>query len=423
MTYRNRRSFVAGAAFATMGLAGCLSTVRERGADGDDDDDDGDDEPSRDESIDEGTDVTTDLPGEAISDFEDLGEWVAMIDRGEVSVAESDPYAGTQSALLTAGEDVDYAAAYRSFSGGIDLSGKNLSLAVKYTGRDQLMVSLELLAPNPRNDVRFRRTLTGPTDRWVRVDFGPVRARGDPDLTEVREIRLTAHRRGDQSGSIECHVDDLRAADGPETGSVLFLFDGTLASHHTHALEAMNEYGYAGVEAVIPEAIGGNERLTIDQMEDLSDAGWDMAARPRTGTNHLHDYDLENQEHLIKATKTFLEDRGFEGAEAFVTPRDFLGPRTIDLVREYHEVAFRYGGGPNGLPLTDPINAGVFAGHAGAETKQYVDLAAEYGGLAVCHFEHVGDDGISVADFEALLEHVDRQDVNVVTATDLIESS
>ncbi|WP_121742560.1 polysaccharide deacetylase family protein [Natronorubrum halophilum] len=420
MTNRNRRTFITTvAATGTLGLAGCLSSIREwRGGDekspsqpGDEDDEP---EPSD----------LPDLPGESIETFENLDEWASLIDAGALEAGTDDPYAGSQSAHLTADEETDYAAIYRTISDGMDLRDSNLSLAVSFTGRDQLRLTLELFAPNSRNVYTMRRTLTGPTDRWVRVDFGTTRVETQPDLSDVREIRLTARRRGNQTGSIDCRVDDLRTVDRPETGRVMLLFDGTLESHRTNAFERMQEYGFSGVEAVIPEAVGEQGRLTIDALSELDDAGWDMAARPRTGAQSIHEFSPEEQEGMIRRTKAYLENRGFaDGAKHFVTPRNVLGSDTIDLVREYHEQAFRFGGGPNGVPFTDPHNVGFFSGDAGAETERYVDYAAEYGQLAVLHFEYIGQEGLSERAFDDLLEYIDDADVEVVTATELLEGS
>ncbi|MGQ3412224.1 polysaccharide deacetylase family protein [Natrinema sp. LN54] len=425
MTNRNRRSFVTTVAAAgTLGLAGCLSQVREwRGADGEPASTQSNDETDG-SSADAGSGDRPDLPGNSIDGFEALDEWTAMIDAGDLEAETEAPYAGSQSARLTATEETEYAAVYRTIPDGLDLRETTLSLATKFTGRDQLRLTLELFAPNSRDSYAVQRTLTGPTDRWVRVDFGTDRIDGQPDLSDVREIRLTARRRGDRSGSIDCLVDDLRAVDRPETGKVVFLFDGTLESHATRAADLMGSYGFAGVEAVIPEAVGEGGRLTLDQLHDLHDAGWDMAARPRTGSRFLHEYTPEKQEGMIRRTKAFLENRGFEdGANHFVTPRNVLGPNGLDLVREHHEQAFRFGGGPNGLPLTDPHNVGFFSGAAGEETKSYVDFAADYGQLAVLHFEHIGADGLSEGAFADLLAYVDARDVDVVTATDLLEGA
>ncbi|RZV08822.1 peptidoglycan/xylan/chitin deacetylase (PgdA/CDA1 family) [Natrinema hispanicum] len=418
MTDRNRRSFITtAAAVGTLGFAGCLSQVREwRGTDG---------KPTATQSGDgtsqSGAGDSLDLPGDPIDRFEALEKWRAMIGGGDLEAWTDDPYAGSQSAHLTASENTEYAAIYRTIPDGLDLTGKNFSLAVNFTGRDQLHLTLEVFAPNSRNVHAMQRTLTGPADRWVRVDFGTDRIETQPDLSDVREIRLIARRRGDMTGSIDCRVDDLRAVDQPDTGQVMLLFDGTLESHYTNAFDRLQEYGFAGVEAVIPEAVGEGGRLTLDKLTELDGAGWDLAARPRTGSKFLHEFTPEQQEGMIRRTKAYLENRGFEdGARHFITPRNILGSTANDLVREYHEQAFRFGGGPNGLPLTDPHNVGFFAGDAGTETKTYVDYAAEYGELAVLHFEYIGDDGMSEEAFDGLLEYIDAQNVEVVTATDLL---
>lgn len=420
MTDRNRRSFITTvAATGTLGLAGCLSPLQDlRGS--------GEPTSTQSDSTDESGSDADDLglPGTPVERFEAVDEWTAMIGAGELEAATDDPYADSQSARLTAGEDAEYAAIYRTYPDGLDLSGQNLSLATKFTGRDQVRLTLELFAPNSRNVHATERILTGPTDRWVRVDFGTDRIDTQPDLSDVRELRLTVRRRGDPSGSIDCMIDDLRAVERPGTGKVMFLFDGTLESHYETALEHMESYGFTGVEAVMPEAVGESGRLTIDRLTELRDAGWDMAARPRTGAHFLHEYSPEEQEGMIKRTKAYLENRGFEdGARHFVTPRNILSPAARDLVEEHHDQAFRFGGGPNALPLTDPHNVGFFSGEAGAETKTYVDYAAEYGQLAVLKFDYIDtENSISESAFEDVLDYVDRQDVEVVSASDLLES-
>lgn len=418
MTYRNRRSFLtATAAAGTVGLAGCLSDAGNWGGT--------DESLPEPESADSTTDVDypEELPGEPLETFENVDGWVTMLDAGSLEPDGEDPYAGTQSAHLAADEDAAYAGIYRTVPEGEDLSEANLSLAVKYTGAEQLQFTLELFAPNARETYTLRRTLTGPEDRWVRVDFGTTNVEGQPDLTNVREIRLTVRRRGDD-GPIECWIDDLRTVERPERGTVLLLFDGTLESHHTTALEHLQAHDFAGVEAVIPEAVGESGRLTIDQLDELVDAGWDVAARPRTGARYLHEFSPEEQAGLIGRTAAWLEHYGFEdGADHFVTPRNVLSPTAADLVAETHEQAFRYGGGPNALPITDPHNLGFVSGAAGDETKMYVDYAAEYGQLAVLHFEQIGgeSEGLSEDEFRSLLEHIETSDVDVVTASDLLE--
>ncbi|MDJ1431851.1 hypothetical protein [Halostagnicola sp. A-GB9-2] len=425
MTNRNRRSFITTAAVAaTAGLAGCATEVRESlpfqsddSSDGGNDDDDSDTEEGETEA-----DELDHLPGETVEDFDDLDDWVSLLDGGELEAATDDPYAGSQSARLTAGEEGDYAGIYSTVSGGLDLDEQNLSLAVKFTDRQQLHLTVELFAPDSNSVHSFTRTLVGPADRWVRVDLGTTGLDSHTDLSSVQEIRIAARRRGGEDGSIECEIDDLRSVSRPDRGKVLLLFDGTLESHHTEALEPMQEHDFVGVEAVIPDAVGETDRLTYGLLQDLNDAGWEMIARPQTGSQRLPDFEADEQERAIEQTKSYLESRGFDdGAEHFVVPGNILGTNTIDAIREHHEQAFRYGGSPNALPLTDPHNISVFPGTEGDVTKQYVDYAAEHSQLAVLRFEELGDDGMELEAFEDLLEHIDDQDIDVVTATELRE--
>jgi len=370
------------------------------------------------------TDATRTDPSRSeavVEDFEDLGPWTAMRDGNAVSPATDDPAAGTQSARIEAG-DAEYAGAYRSFVGGVDLRDKRLSLAVNVTEPRLFDLSVQLLAPDIGNAVTCRRTLTGPTDRWVRVDLGVSGVDRDPDLGNVQEIRVVGRPRTDDGSPVEFRIDDLRAAPRPDSGAVVFAFEGTLESHYETAYPIMREYGFAGVETVIPEAVYEDGRLSVGQMREMRDDGWDMAARPRTGSRFLHEFSADRQRELIQRTKTFLENKGFpDGAKHFFTPKNVLNADALDVVEAVHEQAFRFGGAPNGLPTSDPYNLGHFSGSAGADTKQFVDHAAEYGQLAVLQFDDVGGNGASEAEFRSVLDHVRERDVTVLTATELLD--
>lgn len=420
MTKRNRRSFITTATVvATAGLAGCVSEVRESLPFGSDDSDTGGDDDGTNE--DDGSDGNQ-LPGESIAEFEDLEQWEPMLENNELEANTDDPYAGSQSALLTTDESSDYAGIQQTITGGIDISDRNLSLAVKFTGRDQLHLTVNLLAPGSNSVHSLTRSLIGPADRWVRVDLGTTGVDSQTDLSSVHEIQIAARPRGGENGAIECQVDDLRSVSRPDTGKVMLLFDGTLESHRSEAFEPMQSHDFVGVESVIPDTVNSSGRLSYASLQELYDGGWEMVARPSTGSSRLPDYSSEEQQQMIEQTRSYLESRGFDdGAQHFVAPGNILGPNTMDIVREQHEQAFRYGGSPNALPLTDPHNIGVFPGNEGDVTREYVGYAAEYGQLAVLRFEEIGGDGMAVEEFEALLTHIEEQDVDVVTASDLLE--
>lgn len=428
MSKKTRRNVLATAGtIGTLSLAGCISgTVDDRFSipsfgsdnDGEPPDPSGDDAQPAENGSDEP--AADDRPGESIDDFEDLDHWFAFVGHGDIAPTTEDAYHGAQSAHIEADADAEYAGVYREFVEPLDLHDQNLSLAVKYTGRELFDLHVQVLAPNSRNYLGCRRVLTGPQDRWTRIDLGANYRETQPDLHDVREIRIIGRRRADDSGSIEFAVDDLRATQRPDTGAVMLLFDGTLESHYTSGLEIMDEYGFAGVECVTPETVGRDGRLTLDQLREMNDAGWEMISRPRVGGQFMHEYSVEEQEGMIRRTQTYLRNRGFEdGASHFFTPRNVIGPDGMDLVREYHELAFRYGGGPNALPVTDPQNLGHFTARDLEDAMGFIDLAAEYRQLAIPRIETIGQDDMDEDDLHTLFEHIDAADVRVLTASDV----
>lgn len=372
-----------------------------------------------------GDDELADLPGEAVDDFEDVDAWSPIVGDDAIEEDTEETYAGSSSARITAPGSEEEATVFRTFTDGLDLSGQGISLAIRYTGLEQFDLTVQLLASDTRNRVDLRRVLTGAADRWQRVDLGVDSIQGDPDLEDVREIRIVGRRRGDEDGEIEFVVDDLRAADSPDQGAVMLLFDGGLESHYATAFEVLEEFDVQGVEAVTPEALGNDGRLTIENLEEISEAGWDVISRPRTGSQFLGEYTPEQQEGLIRRSKGFLENRGFEdGARHFLTPRNLLSPESHDLIREYHDQAFRFGGEPNSLPITDPHNLGFLSGDEETAAADNLDQAAAYNQLAILHFVYVddADEGVDRGYLEDVLEYIDDQDLQVVTASDLLDS-
>lgn len=356
-------------------------------------------------------------------DFETLDEWQAVPLQGTLSKATDDPYQGSQCARVTGSDETKEGHIVRSLSGA-DLRGTNLSVAVKVTSHDFAKIAVQLRAPDGRNVLRLKRTLVGPKDRWVRLNLGVTAATGSPDLSSVSDLRIVG-RPVDTNASapIEFLVDDLRTVSRPKTGAVMFTFDDSHATHY-RAFELMQKYDFAGVEAVIPESIGHDDRLTEDQLSAMADGGWDISAHPDVQARYFPDYSPEEQEDLLKRTREYLQSRGFEdGARHLLVPKNEVGPTTFDLARKYYDTVFSFGASPNAMPFEneDAIVSRVNGKNLDV-TKRYVDNAAEYGQLVVPLFHEVGTDGeISEADFESLLQYVEKQDVNVITASQLID--
>ena len=362
--------------------------------------------------------------GSQLEGFEDLEYWYTLSDQGSIEATGDGAYRGPQSLRLRASGDDEFAGAFTAFSEPRNVSGKNLSLAVKVDAPQIAKLSVALLAPDRGNMVRMTRTFPGPQGAWVRSDMGVTTVRGDPDLSSVQEIRLVARRRDQNADEIDVTVDDIRLVDAPDTGYVTFTFDDTHESHYNRAFPMMEEYGFAGVEGVISDAVYRGDRLDVGNMREMADAGWDMASHPKVGSTLLTEYSERRQRQIIRDNKQFLEQKGFrDGARHFLTPKNMVGPTTMELVSEFHESLYTFGGMPNGRPpTTNYYNSRITA--ANNDTiREYVDNAARFGQHLVLNSHAIGSGGGDLAedDFRAILDYVDQAEVEVVTCSDVLE--
>ncbi|MCO8247035.1 MULTISPECIES: polysaccharide deacetylase family protein [unclassified Haladaptatus] len=409
MTRQTRRTFLATA--GAIGLAGCSSIVDKSQL------------PMNGTGRNSRPKAATGPPVPAASDFEKLSGWQAVSGQGTLSKSTDDPYRGSQCAHMV-GSDATKAGCISRTLSGTDLRGTNFSMAVKVENYDFAKILIELVAPDGDNAVQLKRTLVGPSDRWVRVNFGVTGVAGTPDLSSVSELRIVGRPVDTNARDpIELFVDDLRTASRPDKGAVMFTFDDSHATHY-RAFEILQKYDFAGVEAVIPESIGHDGRLTTDQLSEMADGGWDMAAHPDVQAHSFPEYSPDDQAALLKRTQEYLQSHGFDdGARHLLVPKNQVGPNTFDLARKYYDSIYSFGGCPNAMPFEngDAIVSRV-NGKDLDVTKRYVDYAAEYGQLVVPLFHAIGDGGeISESDLESLAQYVQGKDVDVITASDLLD--
>lgn len=359
--------------------------------------------------------------GTQFEDFEDLERWYALQGYGEVSATSNDAYQGSQSMRLQSSGDV--AAGYHAFTSPKDMSGKNVSLAVKVNSPLLAKLRVELLAPDRGNKVVMGRTMQGPTDTWVRLDMGVTQESREPELSAVQEVRVIAQRTGG-SEPVDVVVDDLRLVDRPEKAYVMLGFNDAYRSHYETVFPMMQEFGFSGVEGVVSDVVYGQNRLDVGMMREMRDAGWDMASRPGA-EDYLPQLSAERQRELFERNKQFLARKGFpDGAKHFITPYGRRSAKTMEIVGELHETMFTYGGMPNGLPSTTLQNLSFIDAGNTQPVKTLVDLAAKYNQFLVATTGSVGSDedsAISESDLRAFLEYVDAADIEVVTATDMLE--
>ena len=362
--------------------------------------------------------------GKTFDGFESLKHWSKIDQYGKVAQETKDVEQGSGALKLTTPKSEPYVGVYKPMGvGGQDFRGKNFSAAVKVKSPQVSKLSLELFAPNSGRKLTMTRTFTGPTNRWMRVDFGVTNAENNPNLKRVQKMRLIARGRGGENEKIEMLVDDLRTVDRPKNGYVFLTFDDTHITHYTKAYKMMQQYGFPGVEGAIPELVYGENRLNTSQLHKLREAGWDVASHPFVGGESLPERSKSEQKKLIRKSKDWLDSQGFkQGSRVFVTPKSLMGPNTWDLVQEYHDVAFRFGGSPNGLPISAPHNLSRINGESVKTAKRMIDLAGKYRQNVTLRYGIIGEDGISEKDFRSTLDYIkQKKNVKVSTPTKLLK--
>lgn len=354
--------------------------------------------------------------GEPLDTFESLGEWTAQV--GSLAADEERAFSGTQSARVEAGLADERVRIYRSFPGGLDLSEHHLSLAVRLEEPAANGIVVRLDAPNRRNvllmgDYVWRAG-------WMRLDLGPWKEVGSPDLTNVTEISVQVYAGNDTS--VRFNVDSLRRHPRPETGRVVLTFNNSLPSHYEQAFDVTENYGFRGVVSVVPGSTGWRNRISLPRLREMADAGWDVVSSPRSGGG-FRGLEPEEQAARIRESKQWLVDNGFErGADVLVWPAGQYDRAGLEAARRYHHLGFAGGRGPVGA-VTEPLVVGRVSGTDRDETKRLLDLAARYDQTLPISYNAVGNmiSGMARESFEETLAYVEDLDLEIVTATDLLE--
>ncbi|MFB6142872.1 MAG: polysaccharide deacetylase family protein [Halorientalis sp.] len=350
-----------------------------------------------------------------VDDMEHLGRWESPEGR---LTADTEQYAtGTQSARLSASTSDERASMYRSFPDGIDLSDRVPSMALKLRpNAPPTGIYFQLFAPDDRNRIDMWHAIG--LDGWHRLDFGPTKVVGNPNLTDVRKVGVVVWT-GDRSRSIA--VDAIRTTPRADRGYVVLTFDDGLASQYEEAYAIMREFDFPGVAAVMPKAVGWEGRMSLDRIAELHDAGWDVVNHPQEA-KALPAYPPAKQERLMRENKQWLLDHGFErGAPFAVWPYGGAGPHTREIGGRYYHLAFADGTCPSGVPFTAPMTVSRVNGDDVEKTKRMIAFAAEFDQVAVPMYHPVGPDPdhVSPDAFRDVMAFIDRQDVEVVTASTL----
>lgn len=357
--------------------------------------------------------------GDVLENFEDMEGWGTVGD-GRWTADTDEVYAGSQSIRLEAPTG-SASGVFRAYTDGLDLREHDLSIALKMEQPTEGKFSTELLAPGRASMVASNRFVVTEYDGWLRIDLGYTGQSGAPDLGNVQELRLYI-RGGDQP--VKAWIDDLRKIPKADTGKVMFTFDDSRASQYDVAFKRFQELGWPAGVGLIPDTVNSAGNLTIGELREMSNAGWDIMSHPQEG-QALPAYSRRKQRRILANAKQYLELKGFnDGARHFVAPYNGVSPTTVEVLKEVgYETGFTFGAcASNAQMPSGPYTISRVMGRDVVGARDLVDLAARHDQLLTLTIHAIGENGeISKENFERLVSHVDQRDVDVVAPSALLD--
>lgn len=362
--------------------------------------------------------------GEVVDDFEDLEDWVAI--EGKVNADKEAALTGSQSPRIENAGNV--AGMFRAYPDGLDISGHNLSLALQVDTPRPARVTVQLLAPGQSDQLQSTRTVVSSYEGWLRMDVGYTGQRGEPNLKNIQELRITLQT--SEEAEIRFWVDDMRMTPQASQGYVMLTFDDTVASQYENAFPLLKDRDMQGVGAIVPDSLNRENRLTIDQLREMRDAGWDISSHPEGES--FRELDPEGIRKDIEDAQKYLNNRGFpDGARHIFVPYHNTNQEIVDITREYHELSSYFGGTTAAVPFTDPMHLSRTNMHDLSGFTDLIDFAAEYNQLAIGLAHGVVDKSkikndpladMTTQQLTKLLDYIKQSDVQVVTASDLVDN-
>lgn len=369
--------------------------------------------------------------GSVIDDFEGTVQDRWAVNAGKFITDTKQPHQGKQSLVLEGGNNgkdtaENSVSITRSFfdseGGGLDLASHDLSMAVRFEQPARGRIAVECIGLAESNKLTSRRFIPKELNGWTRFDLGYTGKNGKPTMKKIQELRISVTTQGEP---IKVGIDDLRKIPKANKGKVMFQFDDSVISTYTKAFPELQKRGWKAGVAVIPVSIGTEGNLKAHHMREMGKAGWDMMSHP-PAPEPYPEMSKKDQETKISDAKQSLTQDGFDrGVRHIVAPYGRVNRTTLEIIRKHHKANYMFGGTP--VNAKRPSNMytipRVMGKEADAVTKM-LDTAEQYNQLVVIQYHRIGVDGAetSMADFKAVLDHVEKKDMDVISPSEFLDS-
>lgn len=353
--------------------------------------------------------------GEVIEDFEDLSYWGTFA--GTMSANTSFPYSGDQSLHAENDPDAgDIIGLDANLPFTIDPRGKSFSIAIYTEAPLGNTPTFYLwLQDSSSNDWARYRTTMRASPGWSRLDFNIDS--WDADEEEFDSVDRMIIRLPQSSEQWTINLDDLRMHNRLDQGYVFFRFDDSNEVQYDYFKNSMQPRNYPGIMGTITSIVGDTGRVTVSELQEMRDNGWDIANHADESGSLQFDYTDAEAEQLVRDAKAWLLDNGFrEGAQYFVYPQADWDADLIEMLDSYAALGFSGGRYGSGHIPTAPHLISTFDGEESlSNVEDYLDHIESKGGIGGLMIHA----SLSLSEFESRVQAVEDRDLEVINASEI----
>ncbi|MCH7661512.1 MAG: polysaccharide deacetylase family protein [Euryarchaeota archaeon] len=353
--------------------------------------------------------------GESWQDCESLDEWEVL--SGSLEPATDNTYRGSQSAHLTSAGDGEVRV--RIPLEGYDLTETTFSLAMYIDSPgNHYSPSFDVNAPESGRELHFRTRHKIDEPGWIRYDLG---------------VSLTSALAGEESymtiswggSDVDWYIDDIRAVSVERDPKLFVQFDDSLRTTYDTAFPIMEEYGITATNFAITGREGADRHLTLSQMEEMQEAGWEFGSHTHTH-RRTGELSLDEQREELEKSKEWLLDHGFtQAASTFAYPFGSFTTGTMDLAADYYDFATHGQRGAMNRLVSSPLSVNRHPADNAEQSMALIDLLLDERiptDTLVLYYHDVIEDHdlwINPEDFEETMAYIDERNVDCRLTSEL----
>lgn len=238
------------------------------------------------------------------------------------------------------------------------------------------------------------------------------------------------------SAQVSVCVDILVYNSDLTSGKVTLVFDDNRDSTYETVYPLLSSYGFRAVDCVAPNAqleANSSIYMTLEQMQTLNSAQWDIISHGYNHTEFETLTDLELRTELFQSRNWLVENGFLNGSRFIAAPYYSWNYKIVQTVSDYFEMMrstpCEYGYYETLEPATE-YNLRTFPvlnTTSVSSITTAINQAQEYNQWLILTFHVINETTsestvYSTADFEQILSYIDSESVPVITFSDFFDS-